>query len=256
VKIRLIPWTLLISLLFACAPSRPQIPLPEVPAGPLVQAIQQRREAFQSLRAVAKVRIERQGRARVYESVAFIQKGQDRLRIEGFGVLGESLFTAVWDGKDVLMASASEGEVHRMGPAGFERLLGVALSPADLCAVLTGNGAPVPPDAEARAGCRSDGRCVVEFRAGDARSLVTLIPLLPEHAGDAMIESVERYQGGGLVFRSRFESAESIGGYRFPRRVVVESPGRKIAVTIEYEDIDVNVPVGDGAFVLSREDGR
>lgn len=254
-KTRRLSWTILLPLLFACTPLRPEIPLPEVPAGPLVQAIEQRREAFKSLKALAKVRVERQGRKRTYESVAFIQKGQDRLRIEGFGMLGESLFTVLWDGSDVQMVSASEGQVHRMGPAGFERLLGVALSPADLCAMLSGNSAPVPQDAAVRAGCRADGRCVVEYRFGTERGLVTLAQPV-NAAGDVAIDSVERYQGGRLVFRSTFASIDTAGAYRLPTLVTVENPDRRIAVTIQYEDIDVNVPVEDGVFVLSAEDSR
>ena len=101
-----------------------------------------------------------------------------------------------------------------------------------------------------------DGRCIVEFRTGDARQLVTLAPSLPGPGSGAVIESVERYQGSGLVYRSTFASAGRIGGDRLPQRVVIESPERRIAVTVQYEDAEVNAPLDDEAFTLSGGDGR
>lgn len=253
-KTRLLSWSLLLAFLYACAPPRPQVPQPEVPAGPLIQAIEQRREAFQSLKAVAKVAVERRGRVRVYESVAIVQRGQDRLRIEGVGPLGQPLFVLLWDGSDVLLQDANQGEPRRMGPAALEGVLGVALSPAELCAVLSGNVSAQPPDAAARAGCRNDGRCMVELQSGDARRLVTLAPPSRGPENGALIESVDRYEGNALVFRSRFALPGRVGGYRLPQRIVIENPDRRISVTVQYEDVEVNVPVEDEAFVLSGED--
>jgi hypothetical protein len=230
--------------------------LPEVPAAPLVQALDHRRESFASLKAVARVEVERRGRRRAYESVAFVQKGQDRLRVEGFGMLGEPLFAAVWDGKEVLLRSASDPGVHRTGPAGFERLLGISLAPSDLCATLSGNVPPIPVEAETRAGCTAEGRCIVESRYDDTRWRVTLVMPQNGATGAVMIESTELYRGGGLVFRSRFEAAEMVGDYRLAKRVFVESPVRKVTVLVQYLDAVVNVPVEDGAFVLDEEDAR
>jgi hypothetical protein len=88
------------------------------------------------------------------------------------------------------------------------------------------------------------------------RRLVTLVPPSPEQGSAVAIESYDLYQGSGLVFRSRFESAGRVGGYGFPKRVVIENPDRRIMVTIQYEDVDVNVPVEDDAFILSGEGGR
>jgi hypothetical protein len=96
----------------------------------------------------------------------------------------------------------------------------------------------------------------VESRSGEALRLVTVAPPRPEDGGVAVIEAVERYQGSTLVYRGRFEEVESVGGYRFPKRVLLESPARKIAVSVQYEDIEVNVPLDDGAFALPEENGR
>jgi hypothetical protein len=256
VKNPILPWSLLLSILFACASPRPQISLPEVPAAPLVRALDQRRESFESLKAVARVEVERRGRRRAYESVAFVQKGQDRLRVEGFGMLGEPIFAAVWDGQDVLLRSASDPVVHRTGPAGFERLLGMPLAPSDLCATLSGNIPPMPPGADTRAGCGTDGRCTVEFRYDDTRWFITLIMPSSDSAGTVVLESAELYRDDGLVFRSRFEASEMVGDYRLAKRVFVESPGRMVTVLVQYLDVAVNVPVQDGAFVLDDEDAR
>jgi hypothetical protein len=222
----------------------------------LVRVLDHRRKAFESLKAVARVEVERRGRRRAYESVAFVQKGQDRLRVEGFGMLGEPLFAIVWDGHDVLLRSASDPTVHRTGPAGFERLLGVSIAPSELCAMLSGNVPPMPPEAETRAGCGTDGHCIVEFRYENTRWLVTLVMPLNDVSGTVMMETAELYRDGGLVFRGRFEAAQMVSDYHLSMRVFVENPDRKLTVLVQYLEAAVNVSVEDGAFVLDEEDAR
>jgi len=237
----------LLPLLFSCASSRPEIPMTEVPAAPLVQELDRRRAAFTGLKAAAIVQTERKGRKRVYESVAFLQQGQAKFRIEGYGPLGEPLFNAIWEGKDLMLRMPGDAEFVRTGPWAFERLIGFALAPSELAAVLSGNVPPVRSGEEARARCSEDNRCVVEFLSNDdARWRVYIVPAAPFR-----IESGERYRGGDLLYTARFDAQESIGGYLFPKRIKVENAGRNGALTIEYQDMEVNVPVEDSAFFLN-----
>jgi hypothetical protein len=93
---------------------------------------------------------------------------------------------------------------------------------------------------------------VVEFSTDDARWRVHIVPAVPFR-----IESGERYRGDDLVYTARFDSQEMIGGYLFPKRVTVENADRKTALTIEYQDVEVNVPIEDSAFLLNgAEVGR
>jgi hypothetical protein len=103
VKILVLFVIALLPPLFACAPLKPEIPMTEVPAAPLVRELDHRRGSFAGFKAVARVETERRGRKHVYESVAFLQKGQEKLRIEGYGPLGESVFSALWDGTDLML---------------------------------------------------------------------------------------------------------------------------------------------------------
>jgi len=248
VKTRTLFAIVLFPLLSSCAPPRPEIPMTDIPAAPLMRELDLRRGSFAGLKAVARVQTERKGRKRVYESVAFLQQGQAKFRIEGFGPLGESVFDALWDGKDLLLRAPGEADFVRTGPWAFERLIGFPLAPSELAAVLSGNVPPARNGDEARARCSEDGRCVVEFRTDDARWRVRIAPAAPFR-----IESGERYRGDELVYTARFEALEPIGGYLFPKRVTVENANRKSALTIEYLDVEVNVTVEDSAFLLGGE---
>ena len=236
----------LLPLLFSCVPPRPEIPMTEVPAAPLVQELDRRRGAFSGLRAAARVQTERKGRKRVYESVAFLQQDQAKFRIEGYGPLGEPVFGALWDGKDLMLRMPGEADFARAGQWAFERLIGFPLAPPELAAVLSGNVPPSRKTEEARARCSEDGQCVVEFRTDDARWRVRIVPADPFR-----IESGERYRGDDLVYTARFDSQEMIDGYLFPKRITVENADRKAALLIEYQDVEVNVPVEDSAFLLN-----
>jgi hypothetical protein len=236
----------LLPLLFSCAPPRPEIPMVEVPAVPLMQELERRRGSFSGLKAAARVQTERKGRKRVHESVAFLQQGLAKFRIEGYGPLGEPVFEALWDGKDLMLRTPGEADFVRTGAWAFERLIGFPLAPSELAAVLSGNAPPSRKGEEAQARCSEDGRCVVEFRTDDARWRVRVVPADPFR-----IESADRYRGDDLVYTARFGAQEMIGGYLFPKRVTVESADRKAALTIEYQDVEVNVPVEDSAFLLN-----
>jgi hypothetical protein len=236
----------LLPLLFSCAPPRPEIPMTEVPAAQLVQELDHRRGSFSGLKAAARVQTERKGRKRVYESVAFLQKDQAKFRIEGYGPLGESVFGALWDGKDLMLRRSGEADFARVGQWAFERLIGFPLAPSELAAVLSGNVPPARKTEEVRARCSEDGRCVVDYRTDDARWRVHIVPAVP-----FQIESGERYRGDDLVYTVRFDSQEMIRGYLFPKRVTVENADRKATLTIEYQDVEVNVPIEDSAFLLN-----
>ena len=236
----------LLPLLFSCAPIRPEIPMTEVPAAPLMQELDHRRGSFTSLKAAARVQAERKGRKRVYESVAFLLQDQAKFRIEGYGPLGEPIFSALWDGKDLMLRRPGEADFARTGQWAFERLIGFPFAPSELAAVLSGNVPPAQKTEEVRARCSEDGRCVVVFSTDDARWRVHIVPTAP-----LRIESGERYRGDDLVYTARFDSQEMIGGYLFPKRIMVENADRNAALTIEYQDVEVNVPIDDSAFLLN-----
>lgn len=249
-KTRVLLSAIVFPLLSACVAAPPEIPLHEVPAGPIVTVLQQRRQAFTGMKAVARVETERKGRKRVYESVAILQQRFDKLRIEGYGPLGESLFALVWDGTDVLVRKAGESEPMKVGQFGLERIIGVPLSPADLCSILSGNLPNIPENAGAGVRCAEAGWCFVDLRHDDQRWRVKFEPTGGAN-GDLRIDAIELYRGERVVFRSAFAYLKEGVNQVFPDPtwIFIESPDRDMSVTVFYEDVDRNVPVEDNAFV-------
>ena len=232
----------------ACQHRLPEIALPEVSPAPFVQELDAQRRKLTSVKAVARVETERKGRKRSYESVTIAMDDRGRLRVDGFGPLGESVFALLWDGQAVLLRPPGEPEFLSVGRAGLERALGVALSPADLAAALGGNVIVTPSDGTARAGCDSFGRCQLQFD-GDrgSRRIHTSRPA-GETAQGVVADGEELYDGGRLVYRGRFEGRKSISGYLFPMTVALENPDRALRLVVLYEEVEVNVPVDDALF--------
>lgn len=240
----------LLSLLSACFRRPPDMPYTEVPAEPLARSLAQQADRFATLKALARVETERRGKRRVLESVAILQRGRERLLVEGYGPLGERLFGLLWDGSTVSLLPPDGSPVRTLGPAGIERIAGVRLLPEDLCAVLAGSAPPVPGDAAVRAGCSTDGRCAIDIPGGDGRWRVHAVLPAAGTGEDLRIDALERYRGRDLLFLVRYEGRVMHNGYSLPGRVTVREPGRDTALTVEYLDAEVNVPLDNGVFVL------
>jgi outer membrane lipoprotein-sorting protein len=244
----------LLLFLPACHVTPPEFPVHEVPAGPFIEKLAERRESFEGMKAVARVEIERKGRKRAYESVAVLQKGFRKLKVEAYGPLGQPLVALLWDGTSVLVRKAGEADPLNVGQFGLERVLGLQVVPADLCALLTGNAPAVPGGAVARAGCNDDDRCVVDFQHDDLRWRVLFLPSTGDPATDPAVAGADLYQGDRLVLRSTYEPQGWSPARGLPKRITVEDPVRMVRLTVDYEEADSNVPVEDGIFALSPEE--
>lgn len=250
--------TILVVMLFglvACPapPPKPAINLPEVPSGDLVRALEQRRRDFSGLKALAGVDLLRKGRRRAFDTVGVVLQAQRKLKLEAYGPLGQSLMVLVWDGNQALYRSAGENKVQRAGPFTLERLLGVA-ELNDFCAALAGNIPELAPPVDAQAFCGPDGGCLVELRKDDTarRVWVSLPP-----SGDARglkITAYELFRSDALVFRAKFQQIETLSRYALPMRILFENPANNVLLTVEYADVDLNVPVDDSLFTLSPEE--
>jgi len=245
---------ILIPVLFlsfsGCVLKKPEIGLPEVPAGELVRALELRRQSFSGLKAVASAQVMRKGRKRSYDTVGVVLAGQNKLRIEAYGPLGQSLLVLVWDGKEPLLRLSGQDAVMRPGPSALERLLGVGMEMRDLCAVLSGN---IPDSAGtdgAKAFCGQDGACVVELSQGETVRRAWLRRPQSGDDGGARVTAYEAYRSESLIFRAKFEHMETISGYPLPMRVILENPDKNATLTVAYDDVDVNVPIDDELFTL------
>ena len=243
-----------VSFLFSCYPKKPDLSGTEVPAGPLLNMLEQQRIDFTSLNALAHVEVVRGGRKRAFDTVGIILDGQQRLRLEAFGPLGESVFALVWDGTDVLVRLPDDDRVKRPGQAGIERVTGIRIEAKEFCALLSGTSLQPARPQDAHAYCAQDGFCVVELTEGDS---VRRIRVQNAQSGkEGRIFSQERYQSDMLVYRVRYEPTET----RFPAplftKVVLENPERGVLLTVEYREAEMNAPVVEGAFVLTDREER
>ncbi len=245
---------ILIPVLFlsfsGCVHKIPEITLPEVPAGELVRALEQRRHSFSALKAVASVQVLRKGRKRSYDTVGIVLASQDKLRIEAYGPLGQSLLVLVWDGTEPLLRLNGQDTVMRPGQFGLERILGVGIEMRDLCAVLSGNIPDTAGIAGAKAFCGPDGACVVELRQGESVRRAWMRRPLSGDDGGVKVTAYEAYRSRSLLFRAKFEQVETISGYPLPMRVILEHPDKNVYLIVAYGDVDVNVPVDGSLFML------
>ncbi len=222
----------------------------EVPAGPLLQTLEQRRESFTGLKAIASVEVVKRGRKRSLENVGIVLDAQRRFRIEAYGPLGQSELALVWDGKEVLARLPGNDRVVRQGPAGLERLLGEGVEVRDLCALLSGSIPMSVPPPDARLFCGRNNECMLELSRGEIVHRVGVV--LPSGPGQVpSLVSQELWSSGKLVYEARFGRTTEIAHYPMPMHVVIEYPDKKLLLTIDYSDVEVNIPIGDEAFLLS-----
>jgi len=246
----------LLLILPACHVAPPEVLLPEVPAGPLLETIAERRASFIGMKALARVTIERRGRTRVYESVAVLQQGFRKLKVEAYGPLGEPLVALLWDGTVVLLRKPGETEPVSVGQFGLEQVLGISIRPADLCALLTGNAPELPEGGRVRAGCGAEGFCDLDLRFEDS---VWRVPVRPSGFDDGavlVVAGADLYRKSRLALRSTFEPQGWSPASGVPKRVIVDDPERKVHIVVEYVEAEAGIPVEDGVFTLSAEEDK
>jgi hypothetical protein len=253
VKISWFAALVIIPLLFACYPKKPEIHLNEVPSGPLVKMLEQRRESFSDLKAIVSVEVVRSGHKRVYDTVGIIIDGQKRLHMEAYGPLGQSLVTLVWNGTEMAVR-LDDGRVVRPGQAGLERILGMAMGAGELCAVLSANIPALTSSTVTHAFREPDGSYLIEMIDGDSRRLVHVtIPEAGSLQSLRIIDS-ELYRSDKLIYRVGYEEMEHISGYIIPKSLRIENPEKKVFMEVVYNETDVNVPLGEDSFKLPNEE--
>ena len=252
--VRIIALAIAVPLLFSCLPKKPEIPGTETPAGPLLQVLEQQRQALTTLKAIAHVDVVRGGKKRSFDTVGIVLDGQRRLRLEVFGPMGQSVLALVWDGKDVLLRLPDDDRIKRPGQAGIERTIGMSIEAKDLCALFSGTITELSSLPEARAYCTRNSACVIEVPLGD---VVRRVKVVPASSGQGLrIVSQELYRTDTLIYRARYDGVEEISNLMIPKVVILENPGKSVVLTIEYNEVDVNVPVAEDVFMLSDREAE
>jgi hypothetical protein len=251
--VRIITLAIAVPLLFSCLSKKPEIPGTETPAGPLLQVLEHQRQSLTTLKAIARVDAVRGGKKRAFDTVGIVLDGQRRLRLEAFGPLGQSILALVWDGKDVLLRLPDDNRIMRPGQSGIERTLGMNIEARDLCALLSGTIPELSGLSEARAYCTPNSVCVIEVSEGDMVRRFRVVPVL---SGQALrILAQELYRADTPMYRVRYDGVEEISNLMIPTKVILESPGKNVTLTIEYSDVEVNVPLPQESFTLTAGGG-
>jgi len=252
VKSRRLIALIAVLFLFSCLPKKTEIPGTEVPAGPLVRALEAQRQSFTGLRAIASVEVVRRGKKRFFDTVGIVLDAQRRLRVEAVGPLGQSLIALVWDGNDVLLRMQDDDRIMKPGQAGIEKLLGMSVEAKDLCAIFSGTITEISRPLDARVFCTQNSSCVVELPEADTVRRIHVLP--PSSTPAAVRIAVEElYRSNTLVYRVRYERMQEVSHVLLPRTIVIENPAKGVTITIEYAEVDVNMPITDDAFTLSDQ---
>jgi outer membrane lipoprotein-sorting protein len=252
VKARRLIALIVVLFLFSCLPKKTEIPGTEVPAGPLVQALEEQRQSFTWLRAIASVEVVKRGGKRVFDTVGIVLDAQRRFRVEAVGPVGQSLMAIVWDGNNVLLRMQDDDRIVRPGQAGIEKLLGMSVNAKDLCAIFSGTTTEITRPLDARVFCTKNSACVVELPEAETVRRIHVLP--PSSSPVAVrIAAQELYRSNTLVYRVRYERMQEVSHVLLPRIIVIENPEKGVTITIEYAEVDVNMPVADDAFTLSDQ---
>lgn len=245
-----------IPLLFACYPKKPEVPLSAMPAEPVLQALERHRQSFSGLKAVASLEVARGNTKRTLETVGIVIDGERRFRLEAYGPLGQSLSAIVWDGREILMRKPGEDKVSRPGPKGLERIFGQGVEASELCAMLSGNVPGTKDAAAASLHCDTDGMCILELRTDDSirQARVLIRPAGADR--EPRVLSYAHYRAGKLLFQAHFDRYTEISHYALPVKIAIENPDKKLHVAVTYNEAEVNVPLSDEMFTLPDEGNR
>lgn len=181
----------------------------------------------------------------------------DRLRAEVMGPFDKPALLLVSDGARLTVLAYGENKAY-VGPASrgnLGRFLGLALSPAEAYALLTGNVPLAGQDQDVRergqvALSSEAGKALLRFhqRAGAEEGLIFSL-------GDHAVSEAWLGQAAGVPgLACRFDNFVNLPEGRYPRRVeVTDTDGRSL--TINSDRLRLNQVADDKAFEISLPPG-
>jgi hypothetical protein len=237
----------LLSLIPSCLPRPDNAPLVAAPAGPLLRALEERRQSFPGFKTLAGIAVSDHGRKRSFDTAGIAVDKQCRFRVEAYGPMGESLMVVLWNGRDMLIRPAEEA-----GRQSLERLLGEGLDAAELCAALSGGIPPVSEVSIVTLACGRNDACLLELRQGELLRKVGVRNAAADGGRAPVIISSALYRSGKLLYQARFDQVEETTRYRIPMRIELDNPDRKLRLVVSYSEMELDVPLGDEVFHLEE----
>lgn len=222
-------------------------PFEPPPLAELMRAVDARRDAIQSLRAVARMHYTSPSESRKAKQIIVAER-PDRLRLEVLSPFGTVFVLTASDGT-LAAYSRDEATVYRgvASPENLARYAGVDLPIPTAVDLLLGT----PPVDRGEEGVVSRSAEGVELWQNRTRgSQVTWFTTLLEP-----VRYEQRDEDGYVQLRATFEAYASVGGTRLPTFLDLELPPSRERIEITLRDPEVNPILASSVFALEAPRG-
>ncbi len=241
-----VPAAVILALLpLSCAPKVVSLPTVIPPSREIAERLKQEDAKISTLRAEGVLRWKRGGQKGRAEH-AMVLKRPAMLRLEGFTPLGTSAYSLTIHDGELQLFVPSEARVYRglANPQSLARFLSLPLEPEQAVSVLCGR---VPlcayPDA---AVLGEEGWVVLEMVCPSGWS--QRVRLHPEGLSPAAISFLDA--SGQRVLEVVWSEFREVGELRMPTQIRVDMPPTGDALSVELQELEVNIPVSESAFRL------
>lgn len=243
-------WTVLASVALAllplsCTPKVVSLPTAVPSSGEIAERLRQEDAKISTLRAAGVLRWKRGGQRGRAEH-AMVLRRPAMLRLEGFTPLGTSAYSLTIHEGELQLFIPSEARVYQgvASSGSLARLLSLPLEPEQALSVLCGR---VPLCAHFDAAILGEeGWVVLEIVCPSGWS--QRIRLHPAGWNPAAISFLDA--SGQRVLEVAWGDFREVGGLSMPTQIHVEIPGTGDALSMELQELEVNVPVSESVFQL------
>lgn len=247
---------LLLALVWLAGCPKPAVrPYPPPSGQELLAALRARQARLQTLQATAKVDHFAHGGQRVRVKVHLWLARGGKLRIEADSPLGGSLATLTADGQRFALLDVRNNR-FLVGPAtacNVARLIGLAIPPDDVVAVLMG-GAPLAGTiASVGWDPRDGGREVLTLALDDGGSERIELDAR-DHTWDVM-RAERRDRAGKVLWRVANRDFKPVGDVRLPEVEDIQEPPHGADAEIKFRALSPNVPIAPELFALPPPEG-
>ncbi len=235
--------------------AQPPVPARVISLEQVKEALRQRREAFQDLKASARLTLHTPDRNVTVRQIILLHKGP-YLRMETLDFFGQpsAYFTSNSEGIKIYYPGEGKYFVGSASSRRFSDFLGVDVNVADLVLLLTGN----LPDAGGRSSEKlsyrpQDGTYVLSQTGIEGPFSKRLVWVEPEGLNPLMVEFY--HSGSQAVLTVEYGKHRDVGGYILPTRVVITRPRHNVQIKLRYLSAQVNEGISKTSFLLPVPEG-